>query len=699
MSWSSPAASMASHTAPSSSAHELLTCNICEELYDDSTHQAKFLACFHTFCSQCLNKLLDKQEANSATIQCPNCRSHTQAPENGTDGLQTNFYISSIKEITETVAQPKVVGNIAPCYRHANQSKSYYCVTCGTSLCPECEVMAHTAMAGHSVITISDTETSYLQEINVSRKSLAQNERHLQLLESEMALLIAAKDNAVKDMKAFIKLAHEQLEQRDHDIMNLISHQFEEKQNALLDKQNEIKEAIKALTSDITKAENITKIGDLKELKAICEKIKNINEKTQSTSSRPNLGENCLGFDSNQGMTAFKKSVCTLGQIYATGFLRALITPSSTKAIAGQKATFTLEVFNNHAERMPIPPGSLSVEVRDLSDTKLHTAVCPMDSQCTVTFTPQMSGIHKMSTIFRGQQLINEQADILVSSNDPVLKFGKRGLGNGTFRAPWSVAIDNADCLHVADCGNRLIQKFTAEGEFLSQFSVASHEEDNPLGCSDYTTVDMALDLNKGRLFCMEISHEENFLANGKNILVFDLAGQLQHKYTPSNVANALFIAVTQQGEFILSDIANQQLLKVDQKGSYLCPVANMESPGYIAMDEEGRIIVPDKNNDRVTILSADGSVQKTLGSPGTGKGQLKQPRGIATDGQYILVGEAGNNRIQVFTYDGAFVSMIESSGDPLFEPRGLAVTKDGHVYVADRNHNCIKKYKYRDMP
>ena len=71
----------------------------------------------------------------------------------------------------------------------------------------------------------------------------------------------------------------------------------------------------------------------------------------------------------------------------------------------------------------------------------------------------------------------------------------------------------------------------------------------------------------------------------------------------------------------------------------------------------------------------------------------------MANDGKNILVAEEGNNRIQVFKIDGTFVSMIESCDDPLLVPSGLAVTNDGHVYVADRDNHCVKKYKYKDLP
>ena len=121
--------------------------------------------------------------------------------------------------------------------------------------------------------------------------------------------------------------------------------------------------------------------------------------------------------------------------------------------------------------------------------------------------------------------------------------------------------------------------------------------------------------------------------------------------------------------------------------------------PRFIIINNYDRIIVSDKDNHCINILNPDGSVIHKIGSFGTGKGQLHQPMGVATDGENILVADSENKRIQVFKNDGTFISVIESSEDPLKRPCGLAVTTDGYVYVSDVSDCCIKKYKYRDMP
>ena len=151
--------------------------------------------------------------------------------------------------------------------------------------------------------------------------------------------------------------------------------------------------------------------------------------------------------------------------------------------------------------------------------------------------------------------------------------------------------------------------------------------------------------------------------------------------------------------DLIISDRANERLCKFNKQGKHLSCMGNLKFPGFIAISNDDSIIVADMRDDCVYVFSPDGSVRHKFGSSGTGKGQLKWPHGVATDGEYILVGDRGNNRIQVFRYNGTFVSMIESKDDPLQFPFGLVVTGDGYVYVADHDNHCIKKYKYRHMP
>ena len=683
--------SMANLQSEPGDPNELLICGICAEPYDEDTHQAKFLTCFHTFCSQCLSKLSNKEHTNPAVIQCPNCRSETHLPHNGVDGLQTNFYITSFREISKNTDSARVVVNCKGCHGHEMQPESYFCLTCVVAVCCGCVAADHRAKDGHSVISISKAETSYLQELNISHKSMTTNKRKLELIESEITLLNAAKETAIKDLETFMKLAQEQLWQRRDELRGQILDKFNGQQKALLDKQKQIKEAIKLINRNSTQAKYITKTSDISELKPVCKRLKEINEKTESILSKMDIGKNNFTVDTDKGFDTFKECLSTLSDVHCSGFLPIKITFKNLKAKAGFKSALTVEVYNHHGDKLPMTSGSFSVQVTDPTETEIHTELKTAGLDCIVTFTPKMSGPHQVSGFFLGQKLLSDQTHISVSSDKPILQFGGYGNGNGTFSSPWGITIDGNGIIYVADSLNRLIQKFSANGIFLGQFSINGHD-------NDCTTLDLALDQNNGLVYCTDIVFKNSAYSAGNNMLVFNLDGELQHKHNLSDVPYPISIAQNTHGDILISSITKKCLLKVDKEGNNLGCMGDFGYPGYITIADDNSLIVSDHKRDCIYILNRDGSIRHKFGSSGTGKGQLNKPWGVATDGENILVADYGNNRIQIFRYDGTFVSMIESKDDPLNSPRGLVATKDGHVYVVDCGNNCIKKYKYRDV-
>jgi len=72
--------------------------------------------------------------------------------------------------------------------------------------------------------------------------------------------------------------------------------------------------------------------------------------------------------------------------------------------------------------------------------------------------------------------------------------------------------------------------------------------------------------------------------------------------------------------------------------------------PAGLAATADGGLWVADAANDRLLHLGADGTIDRTLGAPGTGPGQLAGPRGLALDCDGgLLVADSGNNRVMRF--------------------------------------------------
>jgi DNA-binding beta-propeller fold protein YncE len=81
----------------------------------------------------------------------------------------------------------------------------------------------------------------------------------------------------------------------------------------------------------------------------------------------------------------------------------------------------------------------------------------------------------------------------------------------------------------------------------------------------------------------------------------------------------------------------------------------------------------------------------------GSGNGQFNRPYGVAVDGGgHVYVADTGNNRVQVFTTDGAYLTQwgTYGSGDGQFSaPFGVAVDGGGRVYVTDTDNSRVQVF------
>ena len=114
--------------------------------------------------------------------------------------------------------------------------------------------------------------------------------------------------------------------------------------------------------------------------------------------------------------------------------------------------------------------------------------------------------------------------------------------------------------------------------------------------------------------------------------------------------------------------------------------------PNHVAIAPNGDIYVSDGyQNSRVVHFSEDGEFIRIIGGEtGSEPGQLQVPHGVAVDSQgRILVNDSDNQRVSVFDSDGNFVETW-----PFPSRGGIVVTADDTVYVSDVNVGVVNIVK-----
>ncbi len=149
-------------------------------------------------------------------------------------------------------------------------------------------------------------------------------------------------------------------------------------------------------------------------------------------------------------------------------------------------------------------------------------------------------------------------------------------------------------------------------------------------------------------------------------------------------------------GHLWVTDMGAHRVLKFNRQGKLLLELGTgkpgdgdhqFNKPTDVAFGPNGVFYVADGyGNSRVLKFSPNGSLIGKWGTRGKGRGEFHLPHSILVDGTgRVLVGDRENNRIQVFDADGKLLDIWSG-----FAPYGMAMSPAGELYVADGRANQV---------
>lgn len=179
-------------------------------------------------------------------------------------------------------------------------------------------------------------------------------------------------------------------------------------------------------------------------------------------------------------------------------------------------------------------------------------------------------------------------------------------------------------------------------------------------------------------------------------IICFDPAGNVLRSWGDDLIKTAHGLRVDQDDNVWVTDIGDHRVYKFDRNGKLLLALGTgkpgadndqFNKPTDIAFGPDGEFYVTDGyGNNRVMKFSAKGTLIKSWGSAGKGSGEFNLPHAIVIDSRgRVLVGDRENNRIQAFDRDGNHLETWTG-----FAPYGMAFRSDGVLFIATGRENDI---------
>lgn len=245
--------------------------------------------------------------------------------------------------------------------------------------------------------------------------------------------------------------------------------------------------------------------------------------------------------------------------------------------------------------------------------------------------------------------------------------------GNGAsarFKFPFSVSIDLAENIFIADYDNQVVRKITPAGMVSTLAGMPMSA-----GFMDGTGAEARFHRPMG------VTTD-----NAGNVYVGDNENHVIRKVTPAGVVSTI------------AGIA-RVLGTVDGPAAE----AKFYGPKAVAVDLSGNVFVADTNNNTIRSISPAGVVNTVAGKAGVfgttdGAGsdaRFTIPMGLTVDNSgNFYVADFGNGKIRIVTPSGKVTTFKGPDGLAVefFSPRGVAIDGTGTLYVADDLDCTIRK-------
>lgn len=278
--------------------------------------------------------------------------------------------------------------------------------------------------------------------------------------------------------------------------------------------------------------------------------------------------------------------------------------------------------------------------------------------------------------------------------------FGETGRGKNEVEEPVDVALTGEGVVAVVDRSRETLVLFSEAGRWLRSFGGLRGDPDLGLNRPSAVAVD-----DQDRLWVVD--------AGNHRVLVVGLDGGVVHTVGSLGTAQGRFrhpsdVTFDRDGRVYVADTGNDRIQVFSREGRWLDSWErrkdgrrdHLEQPVAVAYSDQGKgaIWVLNRGWTRLERFDLEGEWDGSLDlAPALGEGL--DVRGLAVEAAFhrMLLADAARGRVVVLDRRGELLGEVTlDEGEEAMSPRGLAVTRQMEIYVADAQGARVLRFKVR---
>ena len=676
-------------------------CPLCLE----TVKNPKTLPCLHSFCLECLDELANfARRQLQTTIKCPVCQTSFPIPDTDTfANLPSSFHLNRLVDVLALEDGTVQTQKCNTC--DENNRATSYCFVCQSFLCASCFQyhQRFKATRGHRNVLMDNLQAQDVQEL-IQRPVMCSEEYHedqpLEFYCEDCKVLVchkcsvvshnrhsmtdlqkAAQEHKLKmaevvaKVKAEILLHEDQIKKQTElknqnitDIMNAEKKMTDTVEELIRDLREHEKK-MKDKFRDIYEAEQMQHAARRENLELINTQLKSFVERGQGILERnisaeilqtnPTIIGRCDELLNTRKANVYTsphlhyfvdKKFILLDQILVTRTDPSMCLTEYHDSETGKESKIVVVTRDSEGLQCYQQDDQIKVDILTPEGDHLRTELKDSkDGKYVVTYTPQCVGKYSVEIQVNGQLLTGSRCVVQVREHQYqfAFKFGSREKREGEFIGISNITVnDKTGTIAVANLWKKRIQLFSSGGKFQREIRLD--------GCPSSVAF-----TRSGNLLTL-------VLGNNSELLLFSEKGQFIKRINDNYLEKPQQLSVASDGRLIITDKANNEIKVLSSDGndflhSFVAP--NCDQYPKCALYHLDKFYVSYPGAHCVKVFDQTGIYLHDIGCEGSDDGQFDCPVGLVIDKcNRLIVCDAKNERLQLFTLSGKFLSKLQGT-------------------------------------